>query len=170
MYVVGAGDGEFGHITQCERYDPATNAWSPMAPLRYGRNSCKLAAIGNKIYCLGGQGMYGFGQDNEVYNITTNSWSSFPYIEMVTLRAKRYFAKLNDKLFYLSETINPSADLDFETDDEHCLEEPFRLVQCYDPTTGKWSAKSPEYGKTTSPPGKAEDCIFVINEEDQFGL
>ena len=170
MYVVGYGDGleTAGNITECEKYNPVTNAWSPIAPLQDGRMSCKLAAIGNKIYCLGGSGRYGFGQYNEVYDISTNKWSPFPYIEMVTACSNSYFGALNDKLFYLSETVNPSADTDFEADEEHRLDKPFRLVQCFDPATNKWTAKSPEYGETTSPPGKAKDCIFVINVKDQF--
>ncbi|XP_072031475.1 kelch-like ECH-associated protein 1B [Amphiura filiformis] len=169
MYVIGAGDSlETGHITQCERYDPKTNKWSAIAPLRYGRQNCKLAAINKKIYCLGGHGQYGFEADNEVYDIATNTWSSFPFIEMVAMRADSYIAALNNKLYYLSETGNPSSEPGFVAEEDACLEHPFRLVQCFDPATDKWSAKSPEFGEVKLPPGKVEDCIFVLNKEHQF--
>ena len=78
----------YGHATAtCEVYDPTTNVWSPIAPMDISRIALGVAALGGKLYAVGGRNNVGLDwpaagggsahvhKSGEVYDPITNIWS-----------------------------------------------------------------------------------------------
>ncbi len=76
-----------GFVATNEEYDPATNTWTTKASMPTARDYFAIAAVGDKIYCIGGakghyrdvklnQGSYIETNATEVYNTKTNSWTT----------------------------------------------------------------------------------------------
>ena len=59
-----------------ERYDPATDTWTTLAPMPTPRSDFIIAACQGKIYCIGGTTSKGYCGANEVYDIATDSWNT----------------------------------------------------------------------------------------------
>ena len=69
LYALGgegpAGGGYMGgsslsvSLSSVERYDPALDAWTAVAPLRLGRRGVRAAVVAGKIYAVGGRGLEG---------------------------------------------------------------------------------------------------------------
>lgn len=57
-----------------ERYHPATDTWTTMAPMPTARSASAVAELGGKIYVMGGE-IPGLYANNEVYDVATDSWT-----------------------------------------------------------------------------------------------
>lgn len=167
LYVIG-GLGRNGYITRCERWNPSADCWSPIARVQHGKSHAHIATVHDKIYYMSElEGRHGRHHENEVYDIATDTWRTFPSkdVNISSATSRHYFATLKDKLYILSDSINGA-----------CL----HVVQCFDPVTNQWSARCPEndvvikgdegdYDHELAPSqGKPEECIFVINNTHRF--
>lgn len=135
-----------------ERYDPATNRWSLVAPLGVGRSDLAVATgKDGRIYALGGQftvvtsyqpynpvtksGAKGSGSGQltnaaEVYDPATNRWSAIASLPLA--RASLAAAADRQGRIYAIGGI-----------DEHSNKEPSRRVERYDPAADRWIAVAP---------------------------
>jgi N-acetylneuraminic acid mutarotase len=77
-------------LATVERYDIASNTWTAVAPLPTARSDLAAIDHGGKIYAFGGC-MGSFAATNlvDVYNPTTNTWSTAP-ADMPTPRSSFY--------------------------------------------------------------------------------
>ena len=115
-----------GILSSVERYDPATNAWEPVAPLAEARHSHAVAVLDGKLYAVGG---YGGGVTLslvERYDPATNAWEAVA--PMVAARAAVGVAVLDGKLYAVGGCNNGD-----------CLSS----VERYDPVTNAWEAVAP---------------------------
>jgi N-acetylneuraminic acid mutarotase len=73
IYAFGGINDTFnGSLDSLERYDPATDSWSTLAPLPIGRaNHAAAAGADGRIYAIGGN-----DSNVEAYNPATNTWSA----------------------------------------------------------------------------------------------
>jgi len=69
LYVFGGEDPRL--FSEVEVYDPATDSWQQVAPMRTPRHGIFAAVIGNVIYIPGGGIQQGFGATdvNEAYEV-----------------------------------------------------------------------------------------------------
>jgi len=95
IYAIGGRSGtggpcSGGPLASVERYDIATDTWSPVAPLPSARSDLAAATVGNQIYVFGGCNAIGmFLSDVDVYDVSTDTWSTAP-TDMPTARAAMY--------------------------------------------------------------------------------
>jgi N-acetylneuraminic acid mutarotase len=59
-----------------ERYNPATNDWTTMAPMSNGREGMATGVLGGMLYAVGGASNVSDVATSEFYNPATNTWSS----------------------------------------------------------------------------------------------
>ena len=81
IYVVGGYD-ESGEMASCEVYDPALEGsgkspWKALAPMSQPRGGLALAAVGKRLYAVGG-GWDGGLAYSESYDIANDRWLRFP--------------------------------------------------------------------------------------------
>jgi len=75
-----------GHVTWFDRYNPATEEWSPLSDTPRARDHFHAVVIDNKLYVAGGRrSSYGTGQSLEltvpeidVYDFATETWETLP--------------------------------------------------------------------------------------------
>jgi hypothetical protein len=68
LYVVGGEPSEDRPDDSVECYDPSTNSWSYVASLDEDRQGVSLAAVGGKLYAIGGsETPYGSGKHVEMF-------------------------------------------------------------------------------------------------------
>ena len=95
IYAIG-GVRNGAAATTNEAYDPATNTWAALAPMPTAREHLAAAAIGDRIYVVGGR-----APSNtpalEAYAPATNTWERLP--DMPTSRGGLAAAALNGKLY-----------------------------------------------------------------------
>jgi len=81
IYAIG-GNTNMGYVATNECYDPATDMWVTLEPMPTPRMKLAVAEYQGKIYCMGGvtggSGHILFESLDvvEVYDISTNSWST----------------------------------------------------------------------------------------------
>jgi N-acetylneuraminic acid mutarotase len=59
-----------------QRYDPAANTVTAMAPMPVGNFAHAVVAQGTKVYVLGGSSTGIAGSTNYIYDTVANTWSS----------------------------------------------------------------------------------------------
>ena len=55
-------------------YDPASDHWQQLAPLRNARGALVLASVGGKVHAIGGRRMNQVIANHEVYDPATGQW------------------------------------------------------------------------------------------------
>ena len=93
LYAVGGQNGDApplanDTLASVEKYDPAANSWTPVAPMTDERNGAGVGVLGGLLYAVGGTSCKHFDgcdvlRTAEKYNSTTNTWEevgemSFP--------------------------------------------------------------------------------------------
>ena len=74
IYAAGGFDGN-KRTASVEAYDPATNSWDAVAPMRTGRLGVTLTAMQGKLLAVGGKEDRGdILATVEAYNVNTDSW------------------------------------------------------------------------------------------------
>jgi N-acetylneuraminic acid mutarotase len=82
LYVVGGRSpgiraGDQASLASVEVYDPATGAWTAGAPLPTARGSLAVAALGGRLYAMGGESTPGTVSDAvERFDPATLAWSA----------------------------------------------------------------------------------------------
>jgi cysteine-rich repeat protein len=62
-----------GTLSSAEVYDPAANAWQPIAPMPTGRRTGNAVVVNGRVLLFGGEGAGTFAQ-NELYDPATDGW------------------------------------------------------------------------------------------------
>jgi N-acetylneuraminic acid mutarotase len=76
IYSVGGLDG-FNTLNTGYRYDPGSDSWSAIADMADVRQKPAAAFINDKLYVVGGWGVFGDTLTSlEIYDPATNSWST----------------------------------------------------------------------------------------------
>ncbi len=95
IYAIGgrsgvAGPGTGAVLASVERYDIASDMWTPVMPLLSARSDLAAATVGGKIYVFGGiDALRVCIADVDVYDPVTDTWSPTP-TDMPTPRAAFY--------------------------------------------------------------------------------
>jgi large repetitive protein len=153
LYAFGGSTGPFsGAVKNAATYDPATNSWTPLAPMQTARGGATAQAIGGKIYVVGGMNANGASLASvEVYDVATNSWSSAP--AMGTRRDNPGSAAIGDKLYVFGgRTRNADG-----TEVNGTL----ASVTMYNPATNAWTARAP------MPTGRRAMAVGTLNGRAQ---
>jgi N-acetylneuraminic acid mutarotase len=119
-------------LATVEEYDPATNAWRERRPLLVARNHHAVAAVGDKLYAIGGRIGSAFissGSNNidlvEMYDPAADTWT--PRERMPTPRSAIGAAVYNGRILV------PGG----EVQDRRYLAA-FKAVEVYDPAVNRW--------------------------------
>jgi N-acetylneuraminic acid mutarotase len=95
IYVAG---GETA-ATGLEVYDPATNTWTVLAPMKVPRNHCAGGVINGKFYVAAGRDVAASATALEVYDPQTNSWTTLA--SMPTPRSGVAAGVVNGELYVM---------------------------------------------------------------------
>src|SRR3712207_5514515 len=76
FYLVGGFDHTPGSSSTLEVYNPATNTWTPRAPIPTALHGAAGSVIGGRLYVVGGAGAGGLLNTVHIYNPGTNSWTT----------------------------------------------------------------------------------------------
>ena len=130
-------------INNAWEYDPAADTWKALAPMPSKRGSPVAAAVGDKIYVIGGVNILpgatetalGFNTPQasvgtvEEYDPATNTWRERS--PMPTPRNHTTAAAVNGKIYVIGGRVG-AAFIGLASD--------ISVVEEYDPATDKWSA------------------------------
>jgi N-acetylneuraminic acid mutarotase len=136
-----------GFTNANEEYNPTTNTWTFKTPMPTARYGFGIAAIQNKIYCIGGcyanSVQYGpplYTGVNEVYDPSKDTWET--KASMPNPRLGTQANAVNDKIYIIGGSGN--------------------LTQEYDPATDSWVTKAPmPIGADSFASTVIDDKIFV---------
>jgi N-acetylneuraminic acid mutarotase len=125
VIFIAGGTGNDMAGNEAEAYDPVTDTWRVLAPMRVGRNHCAGGAIGGKFYVAGGRPGDAAAVDLEVFDPATNAWSTLP--NMPTGRSGIAAAVVNGVLYtFGGEGVGI-----------------FDNVEAFNPATNQWSRLGP---------------------------
>ncbi len=74
IYVFGGWYGTY--LSSAEVYDVTTQGWTPLPDMKEKRSACAATAVGNRIYIVGGRDGSTYHSSCEVFDTSTNTWSS----------------------------------------------------------------------------------------------
>ncbi len=159
MYALG---GRNGAGNDNNRYAPATDTWTVLAPMPTARDGLGAAVVGDGIYAIGGRPQTagpctGFGSEIatvERYDIPTNTWSTVA--QLPSARSDVGAIDHGGKIYVFGGCAGGV---------------PTNEVDIYNPVTDTWSlgtpmptARAPFYGV-----GIKGDGIYVMGGENAFG-
>jgi N-acetylneuraminic acid mutarotase len=112
IYVAGGVLSEApGFTAQFEAYDAAANKWTVLKPLPEGRHHIALAAVGGKIYGIGGfSGAIPHRRAHAsvfVYDPQADRWTPGPTLPQA--RAEGVVATVEEKIFFIGGRVPTSA-------------------------------------------------------------
>ena len=153
LYVFGGSTGPFsGAVTNAAVFNPATNSWTLLAPMRTGRGGPTAQVIGTKIYVAGGMGGDGASLSSvEVYDPATNLWSTAA--AMSTRRDNPGSAVFSGKLYIFGGRARNA--------DGSSVNDTLNTVEMYDPATNAWTARA------SMPTGRRTMVVGTINGRAQ---
>jgi N-acetylneuraminic acid mutarotase len=152
LYVAGGmtTGGETSTLTGVlEIYDPASDSWTPGAPMGTPRQGAAAGVIGNLLYVAGGRDATSYSGVLESYNPDTNTWTTRN--PMPTLRNQAAAAVWNGKLYVMGGENASSGTLD--------------TLQVYDPASNIWTtlASMPAFkGRRDHAAAAIGDTIWVV--------
>jgi N-acetylneuraminic acid mutarotase len=149
IYVMGGfvkpakGPTAWQPIDNAWEYDPAKDTWRALAPMPTKRGSPNAAAVGGKIYVIGGAGIHPGSKEtslhparphravgtNEVYDPKTNTWETRS--PMPTARNHAAVGVVNNKIYVIGGRIGAAFSTRASNTD---------IVEEYDPATDQWGA------------------------------
>lgn len=149
IYVMGGfvkpakGPTAWVPIDNAWEYDPQKDTWKALAPVPTKRGSPNAAAVGGKIYVIGGASMHPGSKEtavhparphralatNEVYDPKTNTWESRQ--SMPTARNHAAVGVVNNKIYIIGGRIGAALITRASNTD---------IVEEYDPATDQWGA------------------------------
>ena len=126
---VGGGVHKDGQNAVSE-YDPATDTWRIVAPMKAGRGSVGVAVLDGKLHAIGGR-----SPDNavvvathEVYDPAANTWKDLA--PLPTARDHAAAVAAEGKIYFAGGRTGPSTS-------------PTALLDIYDPKTNTWTSGPP---------------------------
>jgi N-acetylneuraminic acid mutarotase len=159
-------------INNAWEYDPATDSWKALAPLPTKRGAAVAAAVGDKIYIIGGaallpgseatalsqsapQGVLGTVEE---YDPASNTWRARS--PMPTPRNHAAIGAVNGKIYVIGGRVG-AAFIGLASD--------ISVVEEYDPATDRWSAPKARMPTTRSALGAGtyNGRIYVAGGEFQ---
>jgi len=149
IYVMGGfvkpakGPTAWVPIDNAWEYDPVKDTWRALAPLPTKRGSPNAAAVGGKIYVIGGASMHPGSKEtavhparphralgtNEVYDPKTNTWESRQ--SMPTARNHAAVGVVDNKIYIIGGRVGAALITRASNTD---------IVEEYDPATDQWGA------------------------------
>jgi N-acetylneuraminic acid mutarotase len=121
------GVGDYESVTDVAVYDPRTDRWEILPPMRYPRNHLHAGAVEGRIYAVGGRDSSDpLMSVVEEYDPTTRTWRE--RAPMPTGRSGGAAALLSGKLYVFGGEGNPDHPLGV-----------FPQVEAYDPATDSWA-------------------------------
>lgn len=167
IYIFGGND-DNKTLNSCERFNPATNAWEPLASMKQARSAAAAALVQDRVYVCGGNHCGQTLNNVERYDFKTGTWETVP--NMLKSRSAAAAAELLGKLYLCGgwsgkqamatverfdpqknqwENVAPMAhrrEWPVVTADAGQLylcggqdgSEDVSAVECFDPTTGVW--------------------------------
>lgn len=96
IYIFGGND-DAKTLNTCERFDPATNAWEPLPPMKQARSAAAATVVQDRIYVCGGNNAGQTLSHVESYSIVTGTWETMP--PMLKSRSAAAAADLLGKLY-----------------------------------------------------------------------
>jgi glucose/arabinose dehydrogenase/N-acetylneuraminic acid mutarotase len=154
LYAFGGSTEPFaGAVTNAAVYNPATNQWTPLAPMSTGRAGATAQVIGGKIYVAGGMAANGASLASvEVLDVASGTWSAGP--SMATRRDNPGGAALDGKLYVFGgRTRNTDGTVTNGT---------LATVEMLDPATGTWVSRA------TMPTGRRTMVTATLNGRAQL--
>nr|7ON6_A Chain A, SAKe6AE [synthetic construct] len=137
IYAVGGYDGSpdgHTHLNSVEAYDPETDTWSLVAPMKTRRSGVGVAVLDGRIYAVGGYDGSPDGHTHlnsvEAYDPETDTWSLVA--PMKTRRSGVGVAVLDGRIYAV-------GGYDGSPDGHTHL----NSVEAYDPETDTWSLVAP---------------------------
>jgi N-acetylneuraminic acid mutarotase len=159
-------------INNAWEYDPAADSWKALAPMPSKRGSPVAAAVGDKIYVIGGAGVLPGSSEISIspstphaavgtveeYDPATNTWRERS--PMPTPRNHAAIGAVNGKIYVIGGRVG-AAFIGVASDTS--------VVEEYDPAADKWSAPRARMPTTRSALGYAviNGRIFVAGGEFQ---
>jgi N-acetylneuraminic acid mutarotase len=151
LYVIGGDDWAVPgrpYYNTVEAYDPATDTWEYKASMRLRRACPGAAAVGGKIYVMGGAASTSVTHNSlEIYDPATDSWTDGS--SMITPRYGPAVGVIAGKIYVIGGLDHNKADVN--------------TGEVYDPATNTWSAA------TNMPSARGQafggvvgDTLFVI--------
>ena len=112
-----------------EAYDPATNSWSPRAPMPTPRTYVGVGTVNGMLYAVGGLDDSGTSLATmEAYDPSTDSWSSRAPMPTGSLDGPEV-GVVNGILYAVNSRYTQGV--------------PSTVVEAYDPATNSWSTMTP---------------------------
>lgn len=138
LYVVGgcasSADCRIGTTNVLEVFNVRTQTWSPLTPMPTARSTMVTAAIGTKLYVVGGMGPCPpcYSLDTvEVYDSLARTWTTKS--PMPTARSHAGGAVINGKLYVVGGAhVSPTDPGTF-----------LATLEVYDPASDTWTTNAP---------------------------
>jgi N-acetylneuraminic acid mutarotase len=159
IYAIGGFDNNFRSVNNVEVYDPSSNSWSttvseggifllPLAPMPTARFALAAAGVNGKIYAIGGSRGPGILNTVEVYDPSSNSWSTAA--GMPTARQDLATAAVNGIIYAIGGFIGGFGN-------------PLSKLEVYDPNSNSWStAASMPTARENLAAAAINDKIYAI--------
>ena len=167
-----SGPASWVPINNAWEYDPATDIWKALAPMPSKRGSAVAAAVGDKIYVLGGVGNIPGSAETalnqttpqasvgtvEEYDPEKNTWRERS--PMPTPRNHATAGTINGKIYVIGGRVGAAF---------IALASDISVVEEYDPATDKWSAPRARMptARSASVSGVYNGRIYVAGGEYQ---
>jgi N-acetylneuraminic acid mutarotase len=160
LYVTAGGTasspgGSFDVSNRLYRYDPATDAWTELAPSPHAHFHAAGGTIGGKLYLAGGYDYDPATQQNfvtgalDLYNPATNTWTT--KAPLPTPRFGATARAINQKL-YVVGGVDPALPQG-ETD----------VLEVYDPASNTWTTRAPmPTARTDAAAGVLGGLLYVV--------
>ncbi len=142
FYIVGGNtDGHNGGtVAWFDEYDPVNGTWTNLIDAPRARDHFHAAIVGNKLYVIGGRLSGGAGgvfkplvSEVDVYNFTTNSWSTLPSQSNIpTPRGAPSVVNYNEKLLVIG------GEVENELINGENFSGALKITEELDPQTGNW--------------------------------
>ena len=129
LYVMGGergwhSDSLLRGFTSMERYDPVTDTWDSIAPMKNGRWILSACTLNGKIYAIGGLSEGRAVSTVEEYDPVSDQWTTKK--SMHYPRSEMGIAVLNNKIYAIGGGNNTSGSITYNH------------FEVYDPITDNW--------------------------------
>ncbi len=160
VYVVGGFTTSFlslwTPVATAYRYDPSADTWEELAPMPTARGALALAALGGKLYAVGGIGNDGNTSAVEMYDPTTQSWSA--KASLPTARDHLAAAVVGTRLYAIGGRLKGSYSNNLG------------VMEVYDPAGDRWTTASPlPTPRSGIAAGVIDNIIYVVGGEAPEG-
>jgi uncharacterized protein (TIGR03437 family) len=141
IYLIGGFNNNV-RLTTVWAYNPATDSWTALAPLKVGKALSAVGLIGSTIVSAGGLSTDNTNgtADNEGYNALTNSWTTLA--PMPAARFSACFETAGGMLYVAGGHSSTTA-------------APFTSMVAYNPVTNSWTSGLPAMPNAVTNPASA---------------